>query len=329
MLIGKAPVQGTNWWIAETGGEQDWPAQCYSLALKTAELQAEVNRVMMMSTGRTPENIALRLSLLRQAQTYDQEWASWIGSAPEQWRYKTVAWVDEVPNDDYARSEVFPGRIDVYPGFWVANLWSIMRSSRIVLAIIIMRCAAWACAPADYHTTPEYTTASRTIVEMNTDIIAFVPYALGWHLRQGQAGRGSTESSSDSEQGGVPSPTSFVCGDDRSPKALAAVIVTASLTLLNAEDCLTDAQRAWVVGRLRFLGEELGMHCALLTIQQHLSLPSMFICLDNFMASTQPDAYDFMKMVMRLQGGMPIPAFATAALASTGGGGSVAAARAK
>ena len=144
---------------------------------------------MMTSVARTPENIALRLSLLRQAQIYDQECASWLHSAPEQWQYKTVAWVDHIPHDDYARSEVFPGRVDVYPGFWAANVWNTMRSSRIILAFIIIRCTAWACSPVDYRTTPEYTMASHIIAEMNTDIIASVPYILGWHLRQRQPGR--------------------------------------------------------------------------------------------------------------------------------------------
>ena len=60
-------------------------------------------------------------------------------------------------------------------------------------------------------------------------------------------------------------------------------------------------ERAWVAGRLRFIGEELGMHCALITTQQHLYLPSMCISHDNLAVTPRTDAYDFFKMVSRLQ----------------------------
>lgn len=128
---------------------------------------------MMTLVGRTPENIALRLSLLRQAQIYDQECASWMHSAPEQWQYKTVVWVDHIPQNDYAQAEVFPGRVDIYPGVWAASMWNTMRCSRIFLALIIIR--------------------SNYFPEMNTDIIASVPYLLGWHLWQKQAGSGGID----------------------------------------------------------------------------------------------------------------------------------------
>lgn len=213
----------------------------------------------MTTISRKPENVAFILSLLRRAQALDAECLAWMKSIPEQWQYKTLCWEDNVPRGDYANAEVFPGRVDVYNDFWIASVWNMMRTARLILHSLAVRCAAWVCSPVDFRTTPEYATAARVCEEMITDIIASVPYHLGWHAKRRHLFANKDLSG-------------FACGEDDCMKGLAGYFLTWPLACVNGQDYVTDRQRAWVVGRLRYIGDELGIKYA--HILSQVSLPS-------------------------------------------------------
>jgi len=244
---GKAPIMGVDWWMSDAV-KIETAASCQRLNIKTAELRAEVTR-LMTTVARTPENIELMLQMIRRCQTVDQECVNWMEEAPEHWRFKTVDWEDNVPGGDYSKAEVFPGRVDIYPDFWIASVWNMVRTARLCLASIIVRCAAWVCSPVDHRTTPEYATSARTCVDTITDIIASVPYHLGWHLRRKDVMERHDLSG-------------FACGEDGCMKMLAGYFLTWPLTTVNSQDHATDAQRAWVVGRLNFIARDLGVRYA-------------------------------------------------------------------
>jgi hypothetical protein len=243
---------GVEWWINDAVKDEA-AASCQRINLKTSELRAEVTRVMT-SVARTPENIDLMLAMMRRAQSLDQEVMNWMKSTPETWQYKTVCWEDHVPNGDYSKADVFPGRVDVYNDFWIASVWNLARTTRLILASVTVRCAAWICSPVDYRTTPEYATAARVCVDMITDILASVPYHLGWHSKRRHL-------FDNDELSG------FACGDDDSMKGLAGYFLTWPLACVNCQDYTTDAQRTWVQGRLRYIGDELGVKYAYILSQ--------------------------------------------------------------
>lgn len=58
------------------------------------------------------------------------------------------------------------------------------RWSRIVLASVIVRYVARISSPADYRTTLVYAIATKTYIDTITDIIASVPYQLGWFSKR-------------------------------------------------------------------------------------------------------------------------------------------------
>lgn len=203
----------------------------------------------MTTISRTPENIELMLDMIHRCQTVDQENLIWEQSLPDYFQFKTVAWEDHVPNGDYARAEVFPGRVDAYQDLWVASVWNLMRCSRIILSSLIVRGAAWVCSPVDYRTTPEYATAARICVDTITDIIASVPYQLGWFShRQGLLDQANL--------------SAFGCGEEDAQKGLPGYFLTWPLTCVQGQDYTTDAQRVWVKGRLHFIGNQLGVRYA-------------------------------------------------------------------
>lgn len=240
------------WWVNADSVRDHHASQCQKLGIRAGEIRAEVNR--LMGQPRNRESVDAIRDVMRQAQELDFECVRWAEAAPEDFRYRTILWQDDIPDVDYYQLEVFPGRVDAYPDLWVASLWGMMRVTRIILASLVIRCVAWICSPVDYRTAPEYAAARRICVESITDIIASVPYQLGWfstrkHLFQ---------------QDGL---TGFACGEDDSSKSLAGYFLTWPLACIQGQDYVTDNQRAWARGRLVYIGKQLGVSYALMLTQ--------------------------------------------------------------
>ena len=254
------------WWL-EDAVINPQAAQCQRVCIKVGELRAEANRLLGL-LRRTPEGIGAVLDLIRRCQEADREAVAWAEALPDYWRPRTAAWEDHVPGGDHAQAEVFPGRVDLYTDLYIGSVWNMVRTSRLIAHSLIVRCAAWVCAPVDYRTTPEYATAARTCVAIITDIIAGVPYHLGWRPRRGsqnvvQHNRRQHPGFSSTEADATEKPE-FACGEEEtaSAKALAGDFITWPLVCVSTQDYTTDAQRAWVRGRLRYIGDEIGIKYA-------------------------------------------------------------------
>lgn len=245
-------MMGVEWWFNDAVLDKH-AAECQRLNIRTGQLRAEVNR-LMTTTPRCPETIEVMLEMMRKCQTVDQACVSWAKGLPTDLQFKTVAWEDHVLQGDYSKAEVYPGRVDAYPDLWACSIWSMQRCSRIILASIIVRCAAWVCSPVDYRTTPEYATAARTCIDTITDIIASVPYQLGWFNNRKHLLEPFHLSA-------------FGCGDEDVPKGLPGYFLTWPLSCVHGQDYASDSQRAWVRGRLEYIGNRLGVRYADLLAQ--------------------------------------------------------------
>ena len=263
LASGKAPAMGADWWINDAVHDTTATA-CQALNLKTAELRAEVttvlNSVAALPSSRTQEAIEMVLALKHRSEQLDKEAEEWMQNLPDHWKYRTLCWhADHIPpdGDHYARAEVFPGKVDVYGDFWMASVWNLARATRLILSSITTRCTAWVSAATgvDFRTTPEHATAVRMCTETIADILASVPYHLGWHVKRRHLFPG------------VNAFSGFACGpenddDESGIKGLAGLFLTWPLGIVITQDYLTDAQRKWVQGRLRFIGSELGIRYA-------------------------------------------------------------------
>jgi hypothetical protein len=243
---------GTEWWMAGSD-TNNFSVGCHRFCLKTSELSAEVSRLLAGMT-RGPEAMELVIEMARKVQAVDQELATWLLSVPEEFRFRTLCWIweDEIqmpPDAGYGGVDVFPGRVDVYPNFIIANVWNMARISRIMLACLNIRLAAWLCSPIDYRTTSEYNTSRRICEGTISEIMASIPYHLGWHTRR-------------HERFDDPSWAGFACGEEEPVKVLPAFFAMWSLTVIQNHDITTEDQRAWAKGRLKFIEEELGLKYA-------------------------------------------------------------------
>ncbi|PQE14424.1 negative acting factor protein [Rutstroemia sp. NJR-2017a BBW] len=261
MSSSKPPVLGVEWWLGDASKDQS-SARVSKLNLEVAELRCELNRVLM-SQPRTPETFELISKVMQRALELEQEYQRWEETQTKQ----TVAWVDNVPGGDMMKADVCPGRVDMYPDIYVAAQWNLARTSRIFIAAIVIRCAAWICYPVDYRTTPEYAQMSRLGQEMINDIIASIPFNFGWHLDEnGRLKAGDVMGGTD---------------DVNTVKALGGVFSIWPLLSVSCADYTTDSQRVWVKGRFKYIAEVMGLNQAKVVGCLQLRLPSMIVRRDN------------------------------------------------
>ena len=157
-------------------------------------------------------------------------------------------------------------------------MWNHSRMSRLLLAGMVVRCAAWVCSPVDYRTTPEYATSARIGVDMVTDIIASVPFLLGWRIDQdGQLKAGDL--------------SGFTSGQDdiTSSKALGGFFLTWPLFCAVCSDYTTDSQRQWIKGRMNLISDVMGMNQAkTIGSVSHVSSPPFEAQLTNTVPTPPP-----------------------------------------
>lgn len=249
---GKAPSMGADYWT-RNATKDFYGTKCQNITLRISELKTEINR-LLMTLNRDEKGIEMIMQMIKKCQERDRECIQWSKNLPKYFQWKTVAWESSVRNGDYAKSEIFPGRLDAFQDLWVASVWSTLRCSRIVLASLIVRAAAWTCAPVDYRTTPEYAAYSRIGTELVTDLVASIPYQLGWFAKRKEL----------LDRADL---TSYCCGEDDAPKGLAGYFVSWPLSCILTQDYSTDDQRTWVRGRLHYVADVLGVRYAKMLTQ--------------------------------------------------------------
>ncbi|KAF7860565.1 uncharacterized protein EAF02_010799 [Botrytis sinoallii] len=222
------------------------PTMCNRLQWKVAEARVECDK-LMASAKRTPQDFENVLNLMRKAEAIEQSYSEWAESMPAQCNYKPIGWIDAIPEEKYAESKYFPGKIDKYHEVWVAHIWNLSRGSRLLNNSTIVRCAAWLCSPQDYRTTVEYEKAMIAGKEMIRDVIASVPNCLG-----------EIPTAMDIK---IPSEHSFACGDERDAhaKGLSGLFILWPLFSVATSDFVSKSQRIWVLGRMKYAAEELGV----------------------------------------------------------------------
>ncbi|KAK0723254.1 hypothetical protein B0T26DRAFT_256947 [Lasiosphaeria miniovina] len=275
---------GPDWWLSRDGTEpESLLASSQRFALETGELSAQAS-CLLASTPHTTEGVELILEMATVVQDLDHQIAGWMAAIPSEYRFKTMCWATE---DDveltssggggrYDEAEVFPGSVDVYTDFVTASAYNIARVSRLVLASLRIRFAAFMCAPADYRATAEYVASHRVCGPVIAGILASVPYHLGWRTRQGELFDNSPERSG------------FACGVPEPARALAGLFLYWPLTCVKNFDLTSDDQRTWVTARLKFIETQVGLKCAGVVRKAEFRFPSMMIGNQGSMVSPDP-----------------------------------------
>jgi hypothetical protein len=274
----KSPSLGADWWFSDNSQRDDRVGNFIPrLNLRVAELRAEINTALT-SYPRTPQYFQEVHGLMRRAQALESEYLAFEETLPDHLRPKTCAWVDHVPGGDISKAEICPGKVDMFEDVFIANMWNQARVARLFISGVVVRCAAWICSPVDYRTTPEYATAVRLCADLVTDIIASIPYHLGWRVSESGALRAGDFSG-------------FATGTDgfTSPKAIGGFFCMWPLFSVTNTDYASDSQISWAKGRLMFISDVLGLnHAKLLS---HVSPSPSVIILDLVTRTSSISAY--------------------------------------
>jgi hypothetical protein len=214
-------------------------------------------------------NLQLRSRIL------EDDFQKWEASLPPLWQGKTVAWYDDVAKaravpwfneipqtfQSVELQKPYPGKIDLYTDLWVASSRNIARTSRLLIWTTLIRCTAWLCSPVDYRITSDYARAVRTCEEIITEILASVCNYLDLDWRKWRTGDASLNNI---DGLGQPfSPLKFPVGESAmGNRGVAGLFLLWPLISAASSDYCTPAQRQWIKGKLRFMGETMGINRA-------------------------------------------------------------------
>lgn len=201
----------------------------------------------MLEMSRTEAKSGKALEFIRRAQDLVKGFDDWTVSLSSEWSCRTVGRANAIPVSALSVSKVYPGNVDMFPDLFVASQWNMARVSRLILAGIICRCAACIFAPDEDRASYYYDQASRLGIDMVTDILASIPYLLGW--------RGFENSFRHPcgvviGQGGI--------GDGN---ALGAYFSMWPMFHCVVSDFATNEQRSYIIGRMKFIERSLGIKC--------------------------------------------------------------------
>ncbi|KAK4194395.1 hypothetical protein QBC40DRAFT_319878 [Triangularia verruculosa] len=269
LITATSPAMGVNWWINEEATSDPTATACQRLNLFTAELRSQIyNLLSSPASFSSPTSIPAIKDILARAQALDAETVKWFATLPASWHLTPIPITSPSPSAD-----LFPGVVHVYPDMWTAALYNLARTTRLVLMSIIVRCAAFLARPGDYRTMKEYAVAARNAGEVVGDVIGSVPFHLG-HVPPRRDGEGNWVGGGNSPNG----------------RGLGGYFLTWPLACVVTQDFVTDAQREYVRGRLRYIGDELGIKYARMLSQLKIRLPSMLIYGDGQLAAAAAES---------------------------------------
>ncbi|KAL3426287.1 hypothetical protein PVAG01_03078 [Phlyctema vagabunda] len=263
----KGLEQSMDWWMSIDTVKL---RGCNNLNLSVVDLKTRTD-ALLNAPQRTPSNLKMVLELICEAQVLEEHYLVWIASLPSYMAYQTVAWNDNMTEEELAMSNCFSGKIDMYAGMWLANLWNMSRACRLLLSQLLVRCTAWLHFPRDYRTTPEYRKAAHLGETLIADMIASVPNFIGGLPTECLKKPDATHT--------------FACGEDMrmAGKGVSSLFLLWPLIAAATSDFATEAQRRWIIAKLQGIGQSLGINQGALYPGFHRRQPSMMVERDRHM----------------------------------------------
>ncbi|KAL1894253.1 hypothetical protein Sste5346_006039 [Sporothrix stenoceras] len=302
MTADTPPTWSINWRSGENI-QDSATVRSQRFLMETSQLRREQERHIATCAGQqsiSPDEFSMYLLRVR---AIDNEMANFLESIPKEYKPYTLAIAGEVPDGDYENAEAFPGRVDMYSDITMASVWVGIRSCRLVMSCLIVRCMALTCPPGtDYRTLPEFLEEMRRCNSLIADVVAAVPYFLGSTppvpsivsdtvMPYGQYGQYGHSGPKRRVATSASATSGFACGDDHGhglPKVLAGYLLVWPLAGAYTHDCASPAQRAYIAGRFKYMGNVLGLRYALVCQQTPFRFPSMMMYRDRLIISGTP-----------------------------------------
>jgi hypothetical protein len=180
-------------------------------------------------------------SMLKTVETIGKRLSHWPDLLCRTWSYTDVTLPDPSPFDD-----IYKNRVLVYPSVSIANTWSAYRTLRLYAYKLEQRCSAL----LGTNELERSAMSNHFLQELVNDICASAPFFLGYR----------TSSATEILYFGEPSKQlqrlSILM------KIFCACNMMWPLYMAASINGLETKQRQWILGRLDFIGEELGVRQA-------------------------------------------------------------------
>lgn len=247
-LVGTELPLGLEFWTKEFS-EKSHVDITYDKFVEIAHLRYSIEK-LLRNTPYTPDKRHNVMVLMQQCQRLERELDDWHTTFSKTYKYWAATWVGKPPaGQTLDQVEAYPGPVFVFDDLYSCTILISLWTMRLLMQWHIIRCAAWIKHPDDYRTTLEYENGFRVGVELVSNIVASVPYQLGWFNTRKHL-LGTTE---------LPS---FACGEDFHSKGLGSEHISLMLGILSISDFATPRQRAWAKGRLRYIYTTHGLYHA-------------------------------------------------------------------
>lgn len=249
---------------------------CFGVAnrLTIVTMQVPAMREVAMRILRGPMDWAIAreiVTLMEDAQRVDRELAAWSLDVPDLWRFKRLGLCK--PMDDPITAQVYPGSIHGYQDIWTARHWNIYRSYRILCQAIILNCLERLIPATKIASTDEYRRTATISQNMVDDICASVPFHLGfpaltYDMKDDTSSDNSRDHSRDDND--LPRAKLFQPARFKDAQATGGYSLFWELFVAANVVVIPEAQRTWIMNRIRYIGAKYGLTQATVLASQGL-----------------------------------------------------------
>jgi hypothetical protein len=120
--------------------------------------------------------------ILELAQMVDSNLQQWYETLPQDWQYRTVGMVYEIP-DDVSQAESWIGPQHAYHDVSLASIVNDYRVCRIFCQRVIMACVTWLSFGSSFDGTEVFNNAIYVIQQMADEISACVTFHMSYELQ--------------------------------------------------------------------------------------------------------------------------------------------------
>jgi hypothetical protein len=206
---------------------------------------------------RSQSTIEAILELIECCQHLDTALVTWRETIPSDWEYTSR------PNgtsaqDDFnpETSEVYPGKVDVYPDIWIARAWNSYRTTRIFAQAVILRSVAWLAGsdtqnPRVISQIAAALQARQIVQQMVDEICASVPFHLGHPM--------TTSKETPSTFGDNPYTNAANSLEDPTTENLGGYFILWPLYLARSTRIIPSGQERWITFRILSVARQHGI----------------------------------------------------------------------
>jgi hypothetical protein len=167
-------------WIANDVSEENAANRLTLVCIDLPNIRARANT--LTTTPYDPSHESEAKSILEFAQMVDENLAQWYQTLPQEWQYKTVGMIYEMP-DDVSIAESWMGPQHAYHDVSLASIVNDYRVCRIFCQRVIMACVTWLSFGENFPGTEVYDRACFVIQQMVDEISACVTFHMCYDMQ--------------------------------------------------------------------------------------------------------------------------------------------------